>query len=146
MLHQLSPAPGSKKAGKRVGRGVGSGHGKTSCRGQKGQRARSGRGKGPGFEGGQMPLQRRVPKKGFYHKREFEYAILSLRKLAVFGKDAEVSPETLLAKGLIRKATDKVKVLADGAVEVPLRLRVHRISEAARRKIEQAGGTVEVLA
>ncbi len=129
-----------------MGRGVGSGHGKTSARGQKGAGARSGGGKGPGFEGGQMPLQRRVPKKGFYHRRQIEYVILNLKTLSVFGKDAEVSPATLLEKGMIRKAGDKIKLLAGGSVEVPLTIRVHRISEAARRKVEEAGGKVEVLA
>jgi large subunit ribosomal protein L15 len=146
MLNKLKPAPGSKKTRKRVGRGVGSGHGKTSCRGQKGAGQRAGSGKGPGFEGGQMPLQRRVPKKGFTHQREFEYVILNLAALSVFGKDAEVSPATLLEKKLIRKAADRVKILADGEVEVPLFLKVHRISQAARRKVEEKGGKVEVLA
>lgn len=93
-----------------------------------------------------MPLQRRVPKRGFYHKKAVDYVILNLKALSVFGKDAEVTPETLLEKGLIRKAGDKIKVLAVGNVDVPLILRVHRISRSARQKVEDAGGKVEVLA
>ncbi len=146
MLNQLSPAKGSKKARKRVGRGPGSGHGKTSCKGHKGARARSGSAKGAGFEGGQMPLQRRVPKKGFSHQRAVEYTILNLARLSVFEGAAEVSPATLLAKGLIRKADDRIKILGTGEVMGPLTVRVHRISAEARRKVEQAGGKVEVLA
>jgi large subunit ribosomal protein L15 len=145
MLDQLKPPPGSRKTSKRVGRGSGSGHGKTSCRGEKGQGARSGGGKGPGFEGGQMPLQRRIPKRGFHSRNRVEYTILSLEKLGAFGKNAEVTPETLKEKGLIRKSTEKVKILADGEIQVPLLIRVHRISGAARKKVEEAGGKVEVL-
>jgi large subunit ribosomal protein L15 len=146
MLNKLSPARGSKKSVKRVGRGPGSGHGKTSCGGHKGAKARSGSHKGAGFEGGQMPLQRRVPKKGFPHEPFVTYVILNLQALAVFSSGEEVSPETLHGKGVIRRVTDRVKVLAQGDIAVPLTLRVHKISEAARRKVEEAGGKVEVLA
>jgi large subunit ribosomal protein L15 len=145
MLHLVRPAKGATKRCKRVGRGPGSGHGKTSCKGHKGSRARAGGGKGPGFEGGQMPLQRRLPKKGFRHEREVVYAVVNLKQLAVFGAGDQVTPETLAAKGVIRKPTDKVKLLAVGEVAGPLAVRVHAVSGAARGKIEAAGGSVEVL-
>ena len=92
-----------------------------------------------------MPLQRRIPKRGFHSRNRVEYTILSLEKLGAFGKNAEVTPETLKEKGLIRKSTDRVKILADGEIQVPLLIRVHRISGAARKKVEEAGGKVEVL-
>ncbi len=146
MLQTLKPAPGSKKARKRVGRGPGSGHGKTSCKGQNGQRARSGGGKGPGFEGGQMPLQRRLPKKGFRNPDKVRYALVKLGQLAAFDAGSQVSPETLAAKGLIRNERQPVKILAGGSIAVSLKVNVQRISQTARRQVEEAGGTVEVLA
>lgn len=146
MLHELRPAKGAVRPSKRVGRGPGSGHGKTSCRGQNGQGQRSGSGKGPGFEGGQMPLQRRLPKRGFTHLREIEYVIINLERLSGFAGGAVVSPDTLFEQGMIRRKSDRVKILGDGGVAVPLTVRVHKISKSARQKIEAAGGTVEVLA
>jgi large subunit ribosomal protein L15 len=144
-LNELAPAPGSRKKSKRVGRGTGSGHGKTACRGHKGQKSRTGAGKKPGFEGGQMPLQRRLPKRGFTNKFAKEYAIVTIQQLAKFQSDVEITPELLISTRIVRKIKDGVKLLSNGSITIPLTIKVHKISEAARQKILTAGGTVEIL-
>ncbi|MEW6666544.1 MAG: 50S ribosomal protein L15 [Thermodesulfobacteriota bacterium] len=144
-IHELCPAPGSKKSRKRVGRGTGSGHGKTSCRGHKGQKARSGGSIGPGFEGGQMPLQRRLPKRGFRNAFKKHYALVSLKDLSRFPAGSLVELGTLGSSGLVRNARDGVKVLGSGELSHALTVRVNRVSRAAREKIEAAGGRVELL-
>ncbi len=145
-LDELSPAPGSRKRPKRVGRGPGSGHGKTSGRGHKGQKARSGGGKSSGFEGGQMPLYRRVPKRGFTPRRRTVYAAVNLKDLRGFPAGSIVDPVRLVEARLIKKAEqDRVKILGEGELAHPLTVRVHQVSASARQKIEAAGGRVEVL-
>jgi large subunit ribosomal protein L15 len=145
MLERLKPAEGAHKSGKRVGRGPGSGWGKTAGRGMKGHRARSG-GKGKrGFEGGQMPLQRRMPKFGFTNIFKKRYALVNLRDLARFEAGTVVDPELLLKEGIIKKPLDGVKVLGQGEISQPLTLRVHRFSSSVKAKIEAQGGKVEVL-
>jgi large subunit ribosomal protein L15 len=147
-LEDLRPAAGSTRERKRIGRGRGSGTGKTSGRGHKGLKARSGGGARPGFEGGQMPLYRRLPKRGFTpHGGKTEFALVNLGDLAArFPADSVVDPEALVAKGLIKKAGRRaVKVLADGDIGHALVVKTHRISEAAREKLVAAGGRVEVI-
>jgi large subunit ribosomal protein L15 len=141
-LHELSPAPGSNRKKKRIGRGPGSGTGKTAGRGHKGQRSRSGFSQRIGFEGGQMPLIRRVPKRGFTNIFRKEYAVVNLRDLEGF--DGEINPETLLEHGLVRRGMP-VKVLGEGEVSGALSVKAHRFSRSAREKIEAAGGTCEEL-
>ncbi len=144
-LHDLSPNPGSDRDRKRVGRGPGSGLGKTSGRGHKGQGSRSGGGVRRGFEGGQMPLQRRIPKRGFTNLNRVEYQVVNVRDLA--GIEAgEVTPEILLAHGLIKRKKQPVKILGSGEVEGAYQVTAHRFSNTAREKIQAAGGTVTVLA
>jgi len=135
------------KRRKRVGRGPGSGHGKTSTKGQKGQRSRSGGGKGGGFEGGQMPLYRRLPKRGFLpHGGKTEYAVVNLKSLGRFAANSTVDPEALAEARLIRRSgRDRVKVLGNGEVPHALTLKVHAVSESAKAKIEAKGGRVELL-
>jgi large subunit ribosomal protein L15 len=145
-LDELKPPLGSRKKRKRVGRGVGSGHGKTACKGHKGQKARAGRATRPGFEGGQMPLQRRLPKRGFRPPFRKEFAIIHVGDLNRFPKDSVVEPELLLQSGFIRKRGEKVKLLSDGELEHPLTVRVHQASQAALKKMEAASGRVEVIA
>uniref|UniRef100_UPI0040270A54 50S ribosomal protein L15 n=1 Tax=Eubacterium sp. TaxID=142586 RepID=UPI0040270A54 len=145
-LHELSPTEGSKKAVKRIGRGAGSGQGKTAGKGHKGAKARSGYSRNPGFEGGQMPLQRRVPKRGFNNIFRTEYAVVNLASLEEkFEANATVDAESLKACGLIKKELDGVKVLANGELTKALTVKVSAVSAAAKAKIEAAGGTVEVL-
>lgn len=145
-LHELSPAEGSKKAVKRIGRGAGSGQGKTAGKGHKGAKARSGYSRNPGFEGGQMPLQRRVPKRGFNNIFRTEYAVVNLASLEErFEAGATVDAESLKACGLVKKELDGIKVLANGELTKALNVKVNAVSEAAKSKIEAAGGTVEVL-
>jgi len=141
-LHELTPAEGSKKDRKRIGRGPGSGTGKTAGRGEKGQKSRSGYSRRPGFEGGQMPLIRRVPKRGFTNIFRTEYTVVNLAQLA--GLEGEIGPELLASKGLVR-AGRPLKVLGDGEVDSALTVRAHKFSKAARAKIEAAGGTCEEL-
>jgi len=143
-LHNLHPARGSTAARKRVGRGPGSGLGKTSGKGHKGHKARTGGQTNPGFEGGQMPLQRRVPKlKGFTNPNRVEFAVVNVGRLAeVF--EGEVDPKALLEHGLVRKGRP-VKILARGEIDKAITVRAHAFSEAARAKIEGAGGRAEVL-
>lgn len=147
-LEDLRPAPGSTKKRKRIGRGPGSGHGKTAGKGHKGQKARSGGGVRPGFEGGQMPLYRRLPKRGFVpYGGKTEFAIVNLKDVvARFVAGSVVDPSSLLQARLIKKADrGAVKILGEGDVSHPLTVRAHKISESARRKVEAAGGRVEVL-
>ena len=148
-IEDLRPAPGSTKARKRLGRGRGSGQGKTSGKGNKGLNARSGGGVRPGFEGGQMPLYRRLPKRGFLpYGGKTEFAIVNVKDLAArFAKDSVVDPDALVSSGLIRKSgRGAVKVLGDGDVAHALTMRAHKVSESAKQKLEAAGGRVEVLA
>jgi large subunit ribosomal protein L15 len=144
-IHDLAPAPGSRKERKRVGRGNGSGHGTTSGRGDKGQNSRAGGGKGPGFEGGQNPLAMRLPKlPGFTNHWRQEFEIVNVGRLdALFADGDVVDATSLQAKGVIKSADAAVKVLGDGEISKKLTLKVDRISAPARAKIEAAGGTVE---
>jgi large subunit ribosomal protein L15 len=146
-LEDLRPAPGSVKRRKRVGRGPGSGHGKTSTKGVKGQKSRSGGGKGGGFEGGQMPLYRRLPKRGFLpHGGKTEYAVVNVKALGRFPANSTVDPEALAEARLIRRsARERVKVLGTGEVPHALTLRVHAVSESAKTKVEEKGGRVELI-
>jgi large subunit ribosomal protein L15 len=145
-LHELQPAPGQKKRRKRVGRGIAAGQGKTAGRGTKGQGARSGGGKGPYFEGGQLPLVRRLPfKRGFTNIWRVEYAEVNLERLDRFAEGAEVSPEMLAEAGIIKSVRKPVVILGRGELDKQLLVKAHRFSASARRKIEAAGGTVEVL-
>ena len=135
-----------RRARKRLGRGRGSGTGKTAGRGHKGQKSRAGYSRRAFFEGGQMPLFRRIPKRGFNNANFCkEYAIVNVAALAAFNPNEEVTPDTLRAKGLVKTRRDGVKLLGDGDVDRPLTVKVHKISESARQKIEKAGGTVEIL-
>ncbi|MDL2286914.1 50S ribosomal protein L15 [Desulfococcaceae bacterium OttesenSCG-928-F15] len=142
-LHELSPAPGSTTDRKRKGRGVASGNGKTAGRGSKGLKARSGGSIRPGFEGGQMPLHRRLPKRGFTNIFKTEYAVVNLRDLAKFEAGGLVDEATLLEKGIVKQIKDGVKLLGNGEVSVALTVQVSKISEAAKAKILAAGGKVE---
>jgi len=146
-LEDLRPAPGSVKKRKRVGRGPGSGHGKTSTKGQKGQKSRSGGGKGGGFEGGQMPLYRRLPKRGFLpYGGKTEYAVVNVKTLGRFAANSTVDPDALAEARLIRRSgRERVKVLGTGDVPHALTLKVHAVSESARAKIEAKGGRVELM-
>jgi large subunit ribosomal protein L15 len=148
-LGELHPAPNSKKRRKRVGRGPASGHGKTSTRGHKGHKARSGGGKGPGFEGGQMPLYRRIPKRGFKSRSRREFAVLNLADLArKFPQGGEVSPATMASAGLLRPRRDvAIKVLGEGDLPAgqAFVVRAHAFSKSATQKIEAGGGRVEVI-
>jgi len=144
-LNELRPLPGSRKRRKRVGRGPGSGHGKTACRGHKGQNARSGGGVRPGFEGGQMPLQRRTPKRGFTNIFKKRFAIINVKDLGKFEANSLVDPAALKEKGIIKRVYDGVKVLGIGDIQIPLTVRVHKISSSAAQKIEKAAGKVEVI-
>ena len=148
-LHELQPAPGSKKNRKRVGRGTASGHGKTSGRGTKGQGARSGGGKGPYFEGGQLPLVRRLPfRRGFTNIHRVEYKPVNLARLQEkFGDSSqEITPESLVEAGIIKRTDEAVAILGDGELTAALTIKAHRFSKSAKEKIEAAGGAVEILA
>jgi len=144
-LHELQPVAGSTTVSKRKGRGVGSGNGKTAGRGHKGQWARSGGGVRPGFEGGQMPLARRMPKRGFHNLFATDYATINLSKLDVFEDGAVVTASELMEKGLIRKAKDGVKILGGGELSKKLTIKAAAFSESAKAKIEAAGGKAEVV-
>ena len=143
-LHELQPAIGSTTAPKRLGRGVGSQLGKTSGKGHKGAKARSGGGKRPGFEGGQMPLTRRLPKRGFTNIFGKEYATVNVSALNVFEDGATVTAEALIDAGLIKKTLDGVKVLGGGELTKKLTVSVDKVTESAKQKIEAIGGKVEV--
>jgi large subunit ribosomal protein L15 len=145
-LHDLRPDEGSKKKRKRVGRGTGSGRGKTAGRGTKGQNARSGGGKGPYFEGGQLPLARRLPyKRGFKNPKKIIYQPINVRDLAGFEAGTEIDPIVLTVVGLLKKPDEPVVVLGDGEINVAVTVKAHRFSKSAQEKIEKAGGKVEVL-
>jgi len=146
-LDELRPAPGATKRRKKIGRGPGSGHGKTSTKGHKGHRARSGGGKAGGFEGGQMPLYRRLPKRGFLpYGGKTQYAVVNLESLGGFAANAVVDPDALVQAGLIKSGgRARVKVLGTGDVAHALTVRAHAVSESARAKIEAKGGRVETL-
>jgi large subunit ribosomal protein L15 len=144
-IEDLKPAEESRRKNKRVGRGVGSGHGKTSCRGHKGQKARSGGTKGPGFEGGQMPLQRRLPKRGFKNPFKIEYAIVNLKNISsIEGLDI-ITPEVLIERGLIKDLKDGIKVLGDGEIQRPFTIKADAFSASALAKIAAAGGKAEII-
>lgn len=145
-IHDLRPAPGSVKGKKRVGRGPGSGHGKTSGRGQKGQLSRSGGGKGPGFEGGQNPLQRRLPKlPGFTNRFRKEFSVVNVGQLERFDNGAVVEPQALAAAGLAKKAELPIKILGNGELSKKLTVKAAAFTGSAREKIEKAGGNAEVV-
>jgi large subunit ribosomal protein L15 len=144
-LHNLKPARGAVRDRKRVGRGPGSGLGKTSGRGEKGQKSRSGFGQREGFEGGQMPLHRRVPKRGFNNKWRKEYVAVNLEKLADFDAGTIVTPELLRKRGVIKSLRDGLKVLGEGELTQALTVRAHKFSASAQAKIAAAGGKAEVI-
>lgn len=144
-LHELSPAPGSVRDVKRIGRGHGSGQGKTAGKGHKGQKARAGRGMRPGFEGGQMPLQRRIPKRGFNNIFATRYAAINVSALNAFENGAVVDTDALKAAGLVKKTYDGVKILGNGSLNKNLTVKVAAYSESAKAKIEAAGGKAEVI-
>jgi large subunit ribosomal protein L15 len=144
-LHELTPAEGSRKARKRVGRGIGSGMGKTSTRGHKGQNSRSGGGVRPGFEGGQNPLYRRLPKRGFTNHFRKEFAVVNLTDLNKFAAGTEVTPETLLESGIVKNARDGIKILGNGEITVQLNVKANKFSQSAVEKIQAAGGKTEVI-
>ncbi len=144
-LEDLKSRPGSKKARKRIGRGPGSGHGKTATMGNKGQKARAGASKGKGFEGGQMPLSRRIPKRGFKNPFRKEYAIVKVGDLQALKGTAEVGLKELLETGLIDKVLDGVKLLSNGDIDFAVKIKVHKASQKAIDKIKAQGGEVEVI-
>ena len=144
-LNELSPAPGSQKSSKRLGRGVGSGSGKTAGRGTKGYNSRSGGGVRPGYEGGQMPIHRRLPKRGFTNIFRKKIAVVNIRDLSRFESGSVVDEKALTEAGLIKGRRDGVKLLGNGEISHPLEIKVNLVSKSAREKIEAAGGKVEVL-
>jgi large subunit ribosomal protein L15 len=144
-LHELKPAEGSRQERKRKGRGIGSGNGKTAGKGHKGQNARSGGGVRPGFEGGQTPLARRLPKRGFTNINRKEYAVVNLDALNQFEDGTEVTPELLIETGLVKKELAGVKILANGNLEKKLTVKAHKFSSAAQEAIQAAGGQTEVI-
>ncbi|MBD3867748.1 MAG: 50S ribosomal protein L15 [Acidobacteria bacterium] len=144
-LHELKPAAGSRRKRKRIGRGPGSGSGKTAGRGEKGQKSRSGYSAKRGFEGGQMPLHRRLPKRGFTNIFRTEYRTLNVDRLNRFEAGSELTPESLQASGLLRKGKLGVKILGNGEIKIALTVKAHKFTKAAVQKIEAAGGKAEVL-
>ena len=144
-LHDLKPAVGATTAPKRLGRGVGSGLGKTSGKGHKGAKARSGGGKRPGFEGGQMPLTMRLPKRGFTNKWRVEYATVNVDRLNIFEDGAVVSPVELIQAGILKNVQDGVKILGNGELTKKLTVQANKFTATAKEKIEAAGGKVEVF-
>jgi large subunit ribosomal protein L15 len=143
-LSDLAPYPGSRKKRKRVGRGPGSGHGKTSCRGHKGQNCRSGGGVKPGFEGGQMPLQRRLPKRGFTNIFQKHYAIVNVGTLENLSETV-ITPEVLVNEGVVKNIRDGIKILGQGELTKALTIKAHSFSESAKEKITKAQGSVEII-
>jgi large subunit ribosomal protein L15 len=143
-LSELTPYPGSRKKRKRVGRGSGSGHGKTSCKGHKGQKSRSGGGVKPGFEGGQMPLQRRLPKRGFTNIFQKQYSVVNLETLERLS-ESDITPEVLISAGVIKKIRNGIKILGKGDINKPVNVKAHAISASAKEKIIKAKGSVEII-
>jgi len=143
-LNELLPPDGSRGTRKRVGRGVGSGHGKTAGRGTKGHKSRSGGGVRPGFEGGQMPLHRRLPKGGFTNIFKKKIAVINIRDLARFESGSIVDEATLIRAGLVKGRRDGIKLLGQGEIKIPLTIKVNEVSKNAREKIIAAGGNIEV--
>lgn len=144
-LHELKPAKGSRKASKRKGIGIGSGLGKTAGRGHNGQNSRSGGGARPGFEGGQMPLHQRVPKRGFTSKFKKQYVEINVADLNKFKDGTDVTPELLKEAGMVKQIRDGIKILGNGELKVKLAVRAHGFSKGAEEKIKAAGGSVEVI-
>lgn len=144
-LNELRPAKGARKKEKRIGRGPGSGHGKTSTKGHKGYLARAGGGKGPGFEGGQMPLIRRIPKRGFHNIFRTEYTVVNLKMLTRFEGQEDITPQRLREAGLVKSRNARIKILGEGELTRPLVIQAHRFSQSAIGKIQKAGGKAEVL-
>ncbi|KZZ85516.1 MULTISPECIES: 50S ribosomal protein L15 [Bacillaceae] len=144
-LHELKPAEGSRRERNRLGRGIGSGNGKTAGKGHKGQNARSGGGVRPGFEGGQTPLFRRLPKRGFTNINRKEYAVVNLERLNRFEEGTEVTPELLLETGVLSSTKAGVKILGEGKIEKKLTVKANKFSSSAKEAIEAAGGTAEVI-
>lgn len=144
-LHELKPAAGARQSRKRIGRGIGSGFGKTSGKGHKGQNARSGGGVRLGFEGGQTPLFQRLPKRGFTNINRKEYAIVNLDTLNLFDEGTEVTPELLIESGVVSKAKSGIKILGNGTLEKKLTVKAHKFSASAKEAIEKAGGQTEVI-
>ena len=144
-IEDLKPAAGKSKKVKRVGRGIGSGHGKTSCKGHKGQKARSGGTKGPGFEGGQMPLQRRLPKRGFKNRFTFNYAVINLKDLIKLEGLDTITPEILVEKGVVKDLKDGLKILGEGEISRPVTIKADAFSASALSKITAAGGKAEII-
>ena len=144
-LHDLKPAVGATTAPKRLGRGTGSGLGKTSGKGHKGAKARSGGGKRPGFEGGQMPLTMRLPKRGFTNKWRVEFATVNVDRLNIFEDGAVVSPVELIQAGILKNVQDGVKILGNGEITKKLTVQANKFTATAKEKIEAAGGKVEVF-
>ncbi len=144
-LSDLAPPPGAKKNTKRLGRGSGSGQGMTAGKGTKGQKARSGGGTPPWFEGGQMPLQRRIPKRGFKNPFRKEYSIINVQDMHRFPSGSEIGPIDMIGAGVLRKVTFGIKLLGNGEITQPVTVRVHKASASAVQKIEAAGGKVELI-
>ena len=144
-LHELKPAFGSTTAPKRLGRGIGSGLGKTSGKGHKGAKARSGGGKRPGFEGGQMPLIRRLPKRGFYNPFRTEYVAINVDRLEIFEDGAVVTPVELIEAGILKNIQDGVKIMGNGELTKKLTVKAAKFTASAKEKIEAAGGKAEVI-
>jgi large subunit ribosomal protein L15 len=144
-LSNLKPARGSRHRKVRVGRGIGSKLGRTSGKGNKGQKSRKGYSRRPGFEGGQMPLRRRIPKRGFHNPTRVEYAVVNVEMLNTFPAGETVTPELLIASGLIRQVRAAIKVLGDGELTAAITVRAHKFSKSAEEKITRAGGKVEIL-
>ena len=144
-LHELKPAAGSRKAPKRVGRGTGSGLGKQAGKGMKGQKSRSGGGVRPGFEGGQMPLYRRIPKRGFTNIFAKEYVEVNVDRLNIFENGTEITEAVLLERGVVSKIVDGVKILGNGTLEKSLTVKATKFAKSAMEKIEAAGGKVEAI-
>ncbi len=144
-LHELKPAEGSRSSRKRIGRGIGSGTGKTAGKGHKGQKARSGGGVRPGFEGGQNPLFRRLPKRGFTNINRKEYTVVNLDTLNRFEEGTEVTPALLIETGVVSKERSGIKILGNGSLDKKLSVQAHKFSASAKEAIENAGGSVEVI-
>ena len=144
-LHDLKPAVGATTAAKRLGRGIGSGLGKTSGKGHKGAKARSGGGKGPGFEGGQIPLMRRIPKRGFTNKFRTEYCAINVDRLNISEDGQVVTPVELIEAGITKNILDGVKIMGNGEITKKLTVKANKFTETAKEKIEAAGGKAEVI-